>query len=421
MAPSDRSSSQVWSRGGNVLLIGGKPDGAVLGLEHFGANITCVATAKHAAALRGRPLIDATVVVDDPANVEDILLGLARHGLDLAAYDVITSALEYGLVAAAVLASMTDARAVPVSTAVLLRDKHAQKSAVRAAGVPAARSAIFDDPSALTEAVDSVGGLPVVVKPPAGAGSYDTAVLRTRCEVEAWIDSHRSAPWLCEEFISGQELHADGSVRDGTVQSLAISRYFVNLVSVQDGAIIGSAMLHQRDNQSLYDAGSTLVSGALDALGLTTGVFHLEMFGTEDGGLVFSEVGGRVAGGRIDEMIRLTSGVDLHREWAAAALGASHEEVPDSGDDVSVHGHLNLNAREGLITQMPSLEEIGSRPGVVQAELKLRIGSTMPPVKDTNTRAGRAIVRGATFADVHTRALDLATWFTASTAADRID
>src|ERR687885_395546 len=62
---------------------------------------------------------------------------------------------------------------LPVQTAVNFRDKARMKEVLRAAGVPCARHALV---TSLGEARAFVGavGYPVVVKPPAGAGSQAT-------------------------------------------------------------------------------------------------------------------------------------------------------------------------------------------------------------------------------------------------------
>ncbi|WP_327258829.1 ATP-grasp domain-containing protein [Streptomyces sp. NBC_01240] len=394
-----------------VLLIGGKPDGSVEALAAHGARITCVARPKHARSLRRHGTVEQVVAVGDPADVEEVLLGLAREGIRLDEFDVVTSGLENGLVAAAALGACTGARALPLETAVLVRDKHAQKTALRKAGIPVARSAAFDEPDELAAAVAEVGGVPVVVKPPDGAGARDTRVLRSPTGLSTWTASHSSGPWLCEEFVPGTELHLDGVVRNGELTQLCISRYFANTIQVQDGALNGSVTLREADHAACYATARPLLGRLIPALGLTSGVFHLEAFEQPNGELVFSECGGRVAGARIDRTVLLATGVDLHREWAAAALDAPSPERAEPADDHLCYGWLNLLAPEGRILSLPSLDEIRAQPGVVDAELKLAPGADMTSFQDANTRAGRAILSGSTPADVLATATALNSWF----------
>lgn len=404
------------SRPRRVLLIGGKPDGALDGLADLGAEVVCVGLPKHVRSASRRRGVVRAVGVDDPANVEDVLLALRRDEVDLDQFDVAASGLEYGLVAAAVIGELCGARAIPVATAVLLRDKHAQKSAVRRGGIPAPRSCPFLAPAALADAIDAVGGLPAVVKPAAGAGARDTTVLRSGADVDLWRERNEAHPWLCEEFVAGPELHLDGVVRNGRPAALAASRYFANMVDVQNGALSGSALIPERDEPEVHQKAWHLAAAVTEALAFTDGVFHLEVFEQPDGSLVFSECAGRVGGSRIDDMVRLGCGLDLHREWAAAAVGADRPPVPVRADGPdAVVGCLDLHAPQGQIIGMPSVEEIVVQSGVVQAELKLRVGSRMTAVQDTNTRAGRAVLTGSTFEQVQERSAELARWFLENT------
>ncbi|GHH19754.1 ATP-grasp domain-containing protein [Streptomyces rubradiris] len=397
--------------GARVLLLGAKPDESVAALGELGAGITCVATPRHAVSLRRRGLVDRIVVVADPMDAEQVLLGLARDGISLDEFDVVTSALEHGLVAAAVIGASCAARSLPLSTAVLLRDKQAQKTALRRAGVPLARSAVFVHPEELAEAVASVGGLPVVVKPPSGAGAADTAALRSADDVAAWKKGHGAGPWLCEEFVPGDELHIDGAVRGGQVVEICVSRYFRNQITALHGALNGSVALHAAQEESRYARARRLVRKAADVLGFADGVYHLEAFEQTDGTLVFGECAGRIAGGRIDRSVLLTTGVDLHREWAAAVLALPAPGRAGAAPGEDLFGWVTLSAPPGRVLSMPSVDDIRARPGVVDAELKLAVGSLMTTPRTTTTRAGRAVVRGAGATEVEATAADVAAWF----------
>ncbi|GGV71591.1 MULTISPECIES: ATP-grasp domain-containing protein [Streptomyces] len=409
--------SDIGDDGNRVLLLGAKPEDSLTALRDLGARVTCVATPRHAAALRKHGLVDRVLVVEDPMDAEQVLLGLARHGIGLDEFDVITSALEHGLVTAAVIGTSCGARCLPVPVAVLLRDKHAQKTALRRAGVPLARSAVFVQPEELTDAVAEVGGLPVVVKPPSGAGAQDTRALRTDDDVAVWQKEHGAGPWVCEEFVSGDELHLDGAVRDGKVVDVCVSRYFQNQITALDGALNGSVALQPAQDEARYTRARHLVQTTADTLGFTDGVFHLEAFEQADGSLVFGECAGRIAGGRIDRTVLLTRGIDLHRHWAASVLGAPAPARAEASDD-DLFGWVTLNTPPGRVLSMPTLDEIRARKGVVDAELKLKVGSVMTRLQTTTTRAGRAVVRGTSAADVESVAADVAAWFQQAARSD---
>ncbi|RMB71744.1 ATP-grasp domain-containing protein [Rhodococcus sp. SBT000017] len=400
--------------GHRVLLVGGKPDRALHALRDLGASVTCVASVKHAAKLSGGALVDAAVAVRNPADAEDVMLGLSRHGIRVEEFDVVTSALEFGLVAASVIGSAVSVRSLPLRTAVLLRDKPSQKRALLDAGIRVASSEVFVAPDDLEGAVARVGGLPVVVKPTDGAGAGDTEMIRSADDLRGWSARARPRPWLCESFVVGDELHLDGVVRNGTLRSVCTSRYFAPMIGVYDGELSGSAMLGAERSDIVSLAAETCMAQVVAALDLQDCVFHAEMFEQADGSVVFGEIGGRVGGGRIDEMVRRGTGVDLHSAWAAAALGVEEAFRADRSPGL-VFGNLDLRTDPGTIVTLPSVEEIMGRSGVVDAELKLRPGDSMEAVADTNTRAGRAVFAADTWSQAREAAVTLDAWFRSRT------
>lgn len=397
--------------GRRVLILGGKPDGAVDALRDLQVDITCVASPKHTRALAHELGIRRAIAVNDPANVEDVLLGLHRNRLDPRTFDVVTSALEHGLVAAAVVGEMHAVASMPVRTAVLLRDKPSQKRALIAAGVPVAAHQEVSGEGDLVETINAVGGLPVVMKPPDGAGARDTTSLGSIDELSRWKAEAENVSWLCEKFITGEELHIDGVVRSGQVMDMAVSQYFSPMLTVHRGGISGSAILPDMEHPEVTSAARSLTKSAITAVGLVNGVFHAEIFLTAGGDLVFGEVAGRVGGGRIDSMILYGTGVDLHREWAAAVVDIERPGIRAPLGEGLVVGNLDLHCAEGKIVRLPSVSEIAARPGVVDVELKSRVGSVMTSIVDTNTRAGRAVIAGRSWAEVRDLAYELDIWF----------
>lgn len=155
-------------------------------------------------------------------------------------------------------------------------------------------------------------------------------------------------------------------------------------------------------------AAEKLVSRAVRALRHTDGVFHLEAFETADG-LVFSECGGRVSGGGNDKAIRLHTGVDIHEEWARAAMGLP----PNLSAEISARtfGDIQLPASAGRIEQLPTEHDFYTRPGVEDVRLHVTVGEEMPPATKSSVRAATVVVSGATAADVRERMARLSEWF----------
>lgn len=386
-----------------ALVIGWR-EGSFAALKRLGIEIVCIGPADKADVA---PSCGVThyVPVPDVTDIENVLFHAKRLVDGGWGFDTVATGSEFPLVCAAVVGAALGVRSMSIDTARLLRDKAAQKNAVRRAGVPVARSWIFMRGEQLPKL-----DYPVVVKPPAGAGAENTVVVSSPDELARACVGDLT--WLIESFVSGAEMQIDGVVRGGAVIMLTVSRYLSNLIHIHDGQITGAIVVPRDSETPLYVAAEDLVSRSLRALGHTDGVFHIEAFETADG-LVFSECGGRVSGGGNDEAIRLHTGVDIHEQWARAAIG-----VPANLSTVissNIFGDVQLPAPAGRIMQLPTERELHLQPGVENVRLHVSVGEEMPRATKSSVRAATVVVSGATEADVRERMARLNDWFSLQT------
>ena len=380
----------------------------VAALQRAGADVTCVVPAQEAPSVRAAGA--TPLVVTDPRSVADILAGLARHGHGPADFAAVCSGIEFYLIQAAAVAELIGARRAGPSQMVAMRDKFVQKDRVRRAGVRTAGCTLVESLHRFDVAGFTGTG---VLKPLDGAGARDTVVLRGPEDLRRLIESSANAdkgPWLLEEFVPGQEFFIDGVVRGGDITLFSLSRYFRNLIECHDGGIVAYHTLPEAEVPDLYSKTRALAATAFQALGFEDGVFHLEVFwdGTD---VVFGECAARVGGGRADGVVELTFGVNLHDEWALAALGLP-SKVADVTRSEDCYGGLNLRCPQGRLAYVPSVDEVLARPGVVQAEVSIAVGDAAPDFSTaSNIRAGQAVVRGADTRETARRLADLNTWF----------
>ncbi|WP_328967856.1 ATP-grasp domain-containing protein [Streptomyces sp. NBC_00239] len=359
-----------------------------------------------------------TVLVTDQASVDQALAGLTRNGLDLRDFDAVCSGLEFCLATAAVLSDLARITERAAFGAVAMRDKDVQKALVRAAGVATAQCVTVAGHADVAAHPDR---FPVVVKPLSGSGALDTFRIDGRDGLAAYVRGTDTAgPWLVEEFISGAEFQVDGVVRGGAVTFLSMGRYLENIIDIHDGGLVGCIAVPPALHPELYENAKAVAHDSLKALEHVDGVFHMEVF-VRDGEIVFGECGARVGGGRTDEVVERSFGVNLHDEWVRGVLRRPAVPEPaDVGGAGAVHGDMHLYAPQGLVREMPTREEVLARPGVVYAELKIARGATMPDVTSASyLRAGVAVVSGADEQEVEARMKDLSAWFAASVVTER--
>src|SRR5262249_14211372 len=119
-------------------------------------------------------------------------------------------------------------RGMSVDAARNFREKSRMKDVLAAAGLPCARHRLVPSAAEARAFVAEVG-LPVVVKPPAGAGARNTFRVDQPSrldEVLGAIPPSHDRPTLVEEFIVGEEHSFDSVCIGGKPVWHSISRYY---------------------------------------------------------------------------------------------------------------------------------------------------------------------------------------------------
>jgi len=205
-----------------------------------------------------------------------------------------------------------------VTSALNFRDKARMKEVLAKAGVSCARHLLAEE-AGQAIAFSRAAGFPVVAKPPAGAGGKSTFRLNSLPELEHLLRRHppgRHDPLLLEEFVSGTEHSFDSVMIQGRPVWYSISRYMPSPLEVLENAWIQWCVFLPRDiggkeYAPIREAGFK----ALGALGLETGLSHMEWFSLGDGRTVISEVGARPPGAQITSLLSWAHDLDFYRAW----------------------------------------------------------------------------------------------------------
>jgi hypothetical protein len=211
------------------------------------------------------------------------------------------------------------------ATARNFRDKAQMKSVLRAAGVPCARHRLAGS-AAAAAGFAAEAGYPLVVKPPAGAGAKSTFRLDDAGDLKAWLDAAPPEPdrlALLEEFLTGDEGSYDSVMSDGQIVWDSVSNYLPTPLEVLRNPWIQWAVLMPRQIGPEYDAIRAIAPIALRALGLRTGLTHMEWFRRPDGTVAVSEVAVRPPGAQITSMLCYVHDFDLYSAWARLMLDGS--------------------------------------------------------------------------------------------------
>jgi len=229
--------------------------------------------------------------------------------------DVVISLSEYELMDAARVRQTFDIAGARPQQVEKVRDKIVMKSLVAGAGLHAPRHIRFDmfqESQALVQDWQTE----LIFKPVDGASSenvmhfqsVDSLVARfadKEFEISGQnIDSLDLSKFEIEEFVEGEVVHFDGVCVDGKISVITCCKYVNSCLEYANGSPVASVQI-DIDKKSLEWVNSVFV-----AIGLESGVFHLEAIRSSSG-LCFLEVANRCGGGMVIDAFKLQTGLHL--------------------------------------------------------------------------------------------------------------
>jgi biotin carboxylase len=260
------------------------------------------------------------------------------------------------------------------ATAERLTDKLAQRTALRAHGLPTPGFWDVDDladPRAFESAVES--GFPFVLKPRRGTSSQDTERVGSREQLRAAIAACEPGRMLLEGYIPDPSVPPTGAgsapyasvellVSRGAVSALGITGRTPLAPPFRETGFLFPADVRPGLATELTEAAVQ----AVQALGVETGVLHVELKCT-DAGPVVIEVNGRPGGAGVHYLLRRSLGVDTVQLAMRVAIG-EQVRLDDVAQPVGVVFRLDVqpDARLRTITAVRGLDEALEIPGVEQ-------------------------------------------------------
>lgn len=209
-------------------------------------------------------------------------------------------------------------RGMALQTAHNFRDKARMKDLFREHGLPCARHQLATTrEEALAFAREC---LPLVAKPPAGAGARNTMRVDSIAELEGYLRTvppRPNEPLLLEEFVQGREYSFDSVSLGGKHLFHSISSYHPTPLEVMRSPWVQWCVLLPRDiDDESYDDIREAGRRALRVLGMVTGLTHMEWFRRPDGSIAISEVAARPPGAQFTTLLSYAHDRDFYAAWA---------------------------------------------------------------------------------------------------------
>ena len=329
--------------------------------------------------------------VDDALNPQQLVDAARGLAAKLGAPLRYFAALEQLQVPLAAAREQLGIDGMRVEAARNFRDKSRMKDVLRAAHVPCARHALVGSFDAATRFVQTTG-YPIIVKPPAGAGSKGTFRIDNDPQLEALLGGaalNPDSPTLLEEFVQGTEFSFDSVMIDGRMVWHSISRYLPSPLQVLENPWIQWCVMLPRDiSGAEYDPIRSAADKGIRALGLETGLSHMEWFRLADGRIAISEVGARPPGAQITSLLSYAHDVDFYRAWPELLVDGSFDPPPRR---FAAGAAYFRGQGRGKVRAIHGLDEAQRRFGPIVMEAKLPLEGQPP--SDSYEGDGYVIVR----------------------------
>lgn len=207
---------------------------------------------------------------------------------------------------------------MPVETARNFRDKDRMKELWRRAGVPCARSVAAKTLAQAREFVEEVG-YPVCVKPLDGAATQSTFRVEDATTLEEVLKASLVSPerpLQIEEWVTGDEHSFETVSIGGRPVWHSLTRYLPTpLDAMRNPWIQYQVILPREVDDPIYDEIRVAGRAALAALGMQTGLSHMEWFRRADGRVTLGEVAARPPGVQIMPLINRAHDIDFFTGW----------------------------------------------------------------------------------------------------------
>jgi biotin carboxylase len=274
----------------------------------------------------------------------------------------------------------------------LFRDKARMKDELRRHGLPCARHKLITS-WADAEAFVAEVGLPVVLKPPAGMGCKSTWRIGSQGELGAALRALHAGPdnpALAEEFLRGREYSFETLTIDGQILFQSCTRYFPAPLEVTENPWIQWVVVLPRDiDTPEFEDARALGVQAVRALGLETGMTHMEWFRRDDGSLAIGEIAARPPGAHIVRANSYAHDVDMYRAWARAVVDDAYDGPWDRKYAVGVAFLRGIG--RGRVSAVRGVDAANAKVGHLVVESRLPAIGT--PRADTYEGDGYVIVR----------------------------
>jgi biotin carboxylase len=297
---------------------------------------------------------------------------------------------EMGVWNAALIREKLGIRGNPLEPVRLTRDKGEMRRHLESANIPSIPYAIIRSRVEAEHFIETFG-LPVILKPLQGAGSFQIGKVERLEQLEAALANSQDGFFkndhsLIETFMEGTEISVEAWSHEGKHTVVAVTDKITTGAPyfVETGHSVPSLL-----DAACLDRVKNITVLFLSSIGHTIGPSHTELMVTKQGPILI-ESHTRTGGDYIYELVRRVYGFDFFE----ATLTALKNRAPASGRIVergcAIVRYFQLP--EGKVEAVEGVEEALQSDGVIKVELQIEVGQELRPFTNSDERPGYVAV-----------------------------
>jgi biotin carboxylase len=280
-------------------------------------------------------------------------------------------------------------------------DKGAFRETITMLGLPTYRTEQHRSDAELIIAARRIG-FPLVVKPSDSSGSKGITYLAGPAGLEDAIATARkfaaAGEVIVEEFVEGRHLSVESFFSNGQPTLFVLSERDTTgppaMVTITHRTPAG---VRGKERRAIRRAVETVAAG----VGLTDGPLNLDVVLAWDGTPYLIEMGSRLGGNGMPQLVRLATGVDTVAAAVAHACGEPFDVTPRFRRAAMLH---ILHTREsGVLEELEGIELIDESPEVVACELFVSPGSNVFPYVKAANKLGYVLMAASDSAALDAR------------------
>lgn len=233
---------------------------------------------------------------------------------------------------------------------------------------------------------------PIIFKPRRGMNSINVYKIKTIDDIENLNIEIKPGIYMVEEFCKDQEWSIESLVQDGKVLDSYVTYIPNPTIWASISNELNCHMTVPKIPEYFKFVPKQFIQTIVDGMNLKNGVMTIEVFIDKNGNIKPSELGWRLPGCQATTNHSISYGIDIYNLLIDISI---HKKVKLKYRDkiVSV-GDLYLPNKEGIVTQISSIDELLRMDGVINGKMFINTGDYSEKRRVGNDASGWVQIMG---------------------------